>query len=154
MSERPWLEISEAGGSIKGGVLSLGPDRGAVIVDGVGRRRDEADERLAVGAGEGLRDDVGAGWVDGGGGVAILHLHRCALKRKKQKFFSVKIIKSVGAFIFKLQAETPRIFINGIRKKVKKTQIQTNLHQKNKCSNTLGQKIRRQRTAVAEIAAP
>jgi hypothetical protein len=90
VSERPWLEISEAGGSIKGGVLSLGPDRGAVLVDGVGRRRDEADKRLAVGAGEGLRDDVGAGWVDGGGGVAILHLHRCALKRKKQKFFSVK----------------------------------------------------------------
>lgn len=62
----------------------MGPDRGAVLVDGVGRRRDEADERLAVGAGEGLRDDVGAGWVDGGGGVAILHLHRCALEAGRE----------------------------------------------------------------------
>jgi hypothetical protein len=40
---------------------------------------EEADERLAEGAREGLCHDVGAGGVDGGGGVAVLRLHRGSL---------------------------------------------------------------------------
>uniref|UniRef100_A0A0A9FG16 Uncharacterized protein n=1 Tax=Arundo donax TaxID=35708 RepID=A0A0A9FG16_ARUDO len=41
---------------------------------------DEADERLAEGAWESLRDDVGAGGVDGGGRVAVLRPDRRPLE--------------------------------------------------------------------------
>jgi hypothetical protein len=48
-----------------------------------GGRRDEADERLAKGVREGLRDGLGTGGIDGCGRVTVLRPYRRSLEEKE-----------------------------------------------------------------------
>jgi hypothetical protein len=79
-----------------------GPDRGALLRGGGGvGRRDEADERLAEGVREALRDDVGAAGVDGGGGVAVLRPYRRPLKQNGL------VIQSASGHGYRPQSRNP-----------------------------------------------
>jgi hypothetical protein len=78
-----------------------GPDRGALLLRGSVGRRDEADERLAEGVWEALRDDVGAAGVDGGGGVAVLRPYRRPLKQNGL------VIQSASGHGYRPQSRNP-----------------------------------------------